>query len=313
MRSGFFFLCVLAAFQAKAQDAVFANPNQSLLYLNPSFAGSNGLVRGQFQYTSQLPPNISLFRVLYGGADVFVRPIKAGIGLSYVNDNYGNGILKTHLASLSYAQHFSLAGGRLKIIPSLQVSMIWKKLDASRLTFGDPIDPRIGNQWTINEALPSTAKFNLDLSSGLLVNYKHFYLGTAVFHLNQPNVGLLGDVALPYRLLVHSSYNFKLGENSLLNVMARYNHQNGKHYFQANANALLFKYLMIGGGCAFASHLQKFINLNLGARTNFGNLGLAYNTRLPSDNLQVGYWEIHAGITIRDAEQRKAITDFERW
>jgi hypothetical protein len=112
---------------------------------------------------------------------------------------------------------------------------------------------------------------------------------------------------------VHSSYNFKLGENSLLNVMARYNHQNGKHYFQANANALLFKYLMIGGGCAFASHLQKFINLNLGARTNFGNLGLAYNTRLPSDNLQVGYWEIHAGITIRDAEQRKAITDFERW
>src|SRR6218665_3220295 len=297
MRLRICILCMLAAFLSKAQDAVFANPNSSLLYLNPSFAGSNGLVRAQFQHSSQLPFDISLFRVVYGGADVFVKPIKAGIGISYMGDNYGNGILKTQVASLNYAQHFSFAGGDLKIIPSLQVSLIHKKLDESRLIFGSPIDPRVDYAWTWSEATPAATKSNLDLGAGLLLNYKRFYLGSGVFHINQPNIGLLGSVVLPYRLLVHSSYNFKLGEGSLLNLMARYNHQKQAHYFQLNANALLFKYVLAGAGFAVASHLKKILNLNLGARTSFGTVGLGYNTLLPSNNLQNGSWEAHAAIT----------------
>jgi hypothetical protein len=80
-----------------------------------------------------------------------------------------------------------------------------------------------------------------------------------------------------------------------------------------NTNALLFKYLVIGGGCAFATHLQKFINVNLGVRTNFVNLGVAHYARVSGNHFQNSTWELNAGFTIRDVEHRRAITNFEAW
>ena len=57
--------------RVRAQDAYFSNTSQSLLRLNPSFAGSNGGVRNQLSYRYN---NNRGFSTIYNAADVFVIP-----------------------------------------------------------------------------------------------------------------------------------------------------------------------------------------------------------------------------------------------
>ena len=63
---------------AFAQDASFENTNQALVYLNPSFAGSNGGIRMQNNYRNQWP-NIPYNFVTYQTcADFYLKKINSG-------------------------------------------------------------------------------------------------------------------------------------------------------------------------------------------------------------------------------------------
>src|SRR4051812_44625429 len=91
------FLCLffIALFTGvNGQDASFLNSNQSLVQLNPSFAGSNGFVRNQNSYRRSTRPQFSSSYELYSNAtDFFIKPLKAGIALNWMREDFSGGLL----------------------------------------------------------------------------------------------------------------------------------------------------------------------------------------------------------------------------
>lgn len=313
MRKIFFLYFIIFVFaKGFSQDPLFTNTSQSLVYLNPSFAGSNGGIRNQLSYRDQWPNLSGTFVTYLNSFDAYIKPLKGAIAVSALHDNVVNGQLKTDVLNLVYAQHFSLLEGKLKIIPSLQASYFRLTLDNTKLNFGDPIDPRRGFVFNAQPTLvPSQTKSNFDFSSGLLANYKNFYFGTSVFHINQPDEGLLGTSKLPYRLSIHSSYNLHLSEKTLINFFVNYQKQEKFDYLHLNINALFYKHLLVGAGFKSSASIT---NIHAGYRNNYFVLSLGYDVSLTKlSGNTAGSWEFMASFNLRNKEQRKTLTDFERW
>lgn len=303
-------IVLLVSLSNFAQDANFVNTNQSLIYLNPSFAGSNGFIRNQFSYRNQWP-NLSGTYVTYlNSFDMYVKRIKGGFALSAFLDDQAYGTIRTEVVSLSYAQHLSLMDGKLKIIPSVQGAFRAKKLDRSKLMFGDYLEPRRGFIWTQPQT-PSSQRNCFDLSSGLLVNYKNFYFGSSVFHINQPDEGLLGASKLPCRFVIHSSYNLNVSENVLIHFFGQYQQQQNFSFVQFSTNVLLYKQFIIGAGYIY----KNVPCANIGFKHNYFTATLGYDVSmsLVSNKRMASSWEAALSFNLRNKENQKAITNFEKW
>lgn len=315
-------LCALLsiAFAVPAQDPAFLNSSQSLVNLNPSFAGSNGGIRNQLTYFNQWA-NDSRYGKAYATTlntfDAYIKPLKGGIAVSAINDMAGSGRLKMSGLSLAYAQHLSFSDGNLKIIPSVQVGYSQKILDINRgLTFGDLIDPRMLTVWDNNAIMPSQKKSYADVSAGLLVNYKkNFYAGVSVFHINQPDAGLLGTSRLPARIVAHASYNLHVSENTLFNFLVKYSAQKIFSVSQAEANAVFFKHLLVGIG--YMSNPYTYSNdglINLGFRGNFMSATLSGSKGIiKKSTYTAASYALNLSFNLRNKEQRKQLTSFESW
>lgn len=253
LRFLFFVSCTLCF----SQDPYFTNTNQSLIYLNPSFSGSNGYLRNQTFYRSQWPGSSQNAFVTYGNAfDAYIKPLKGGISFSAVSDDQGNGTLKMTWLNFAYAQYFSLLENKLKIIPSVQIGYIQQTLDKTKLNFGDPINIRYGLIWNYQNnpwgtALPGTNKQNINFSSGLLVRFGDVNAGVSVFNFNSPDIGLYGIYKLPIRTCVYASYNYVPTPRTSVNLSALSNFQMGANRTQVNAISLTGK-LILGLGYYFA-------------------------------------------------------------
>ena len=237
---------------------------------------------------------------------MYLKKLKGGLGLTYLRDDQANGTLVTDRIDLTYSQHFSLMEGKLKISPSLQATYFQKTLDNTKLTFGSDIDPRRGFSWVQNEAVANQTKRNIDFSSGILLNYKHFYFGTSVFHINQPDEGLLGSSKLPARLSMFTSINIPIGEKNILTILLRYERQYSFYYYQFNANVLLLKHLIVGYGYKTNNCLYG----NIGFRHNYFSIIGSYERYLDFGNYA---YELTASFNLRNKKQRKQLVDFEKW
>lgn len=295
-----------------SQDPVFTNASQSLIALNPSFAGSNGLLRYQSNTRNQWYNLSGSYLTFYNSVDAFIQPMNGGLALTYSNDNQSGGTLITNRIDLSYAQHLIFFNKKLKIIPSFQVSVFQKKLDHSKLNYGDQIDARRGFAWN-QGYFPITGiqtKTNMDFSSGLIVNYNHFYIGSTVFHMTQPDEGMNGPGKLPYRISSFASYNLSLGENVLLNALVRVESQHPFENAYFNLNALFFKHIMVSSGITSNSVLNTFA----GFRHNYFTLCAGYEFGLSRINATTaGTYELTASFNLRSKDDRKLVKDFERW
>jgi type IX secretion system PorP/SprF family membrane protein len=168
MRKIFFLYFIIFAFaKGFSQDPLFTNTSQSLVYLNPSFAGSNSGIRNQFSYRNQWPNLSGTYLTYLNSFDVYLPKIKGGISLSAYHDDQLRGTFKTNVIGLGYAQHLTFFEGKFKIIPSIQISYFEKLLDVSKLNFGQII-PR--SPFVYVPVTPSSKKQNIDFSSGILAN-----------------------------------------------------------------------------------------------------------------------------------------------
>jgi type IX secretion system PorP/SprF family membrane protein len=224
MRNLFCLTCFILFFsiEISAQDPIFLNANQSLIYFNPSFAGSNGGVRNQLSYSRQWPLLSERFISYANSFDMYVKPLRAGVALTYMIDDVFYGKPRTTTLSFAYAQHLVL-GAHIKIIPSVQFSYRQKSLDVSHLSYGDPIDPRMGIIWNNPSVVPARMVTSVSASAGMLVNVrKDLYIGAYLFHMNQPDEGLMGTSKLPSRFLFHTSYNLKVSEKTRFQFFYRF-------------------------------------------------------------------------------------------
>lgn len=190
MKKSISIFCLLFVFTTKgfAQDYSFTNSNQSLLNINPSFAGSNGGLRvnaiSQMRYPQKEYSSVGL----YTTADSYLKKWNGGVALNYGAYDNTHGLETSQAINLTYAQHLTI--NKIKIIPSVQVGFFEKRFDVERVTYGQ-IKRNPPPTFPIYE-YPNAKKQAFDLNGGLLVQYKTFYGGISAFHINQPDAGMWG-------------------------------------------------------------------------------------------------------------------------
>lgn len=275
-------------------------PYQSLINVNPSFAGSNGNMRNQTLLYSQkeLFTNYTTFNNTF---DAYLSGLKSGVSLK-TNYSSDNGSQKSTSGSVSYSKYF-LIGNNLKIIPSLQLGYTVQELNLGSHSTSIFIVPGTNSSWVRSEYF--------SLSSGLLVNYKNFYVGMSVFNLNRPDIGFFDSYRTPALYRLHASYNIKVSDNFLLNLFGQIDKQNNYYNSLLAMNVLCFKHLIYGVG--FQS--KTFASMNAGYRSNYFTVQLGCNWNIngwisesPGDS-----WQLMLSFNLRNKELRNSLTNFEAW
>lgn len=209
MKRSILFLFGLICFlkQAEAQDPYFSQFFANPTYLNPAFAGTAWCPRVVMNYRNQFPSHVGSFVTYNASYDQHVEAISGGIGVNVLHDRAGDGILNTNMINLMYSYFYPI-NRRFSMRAALQVGYFQKSLDASRLTFGDMIDPRYGFIYNTQEVFAQPGSQNnvdaLDFAAGVLGFSKKFYGGFAVHHLIEPNESVIGgNSSLPRKMTAH--------------------------------------------------------------------------------------------------------------
>jgi type IX secretion system PorP/SprF family membrane protein len=280
LRKTLSFVFFLVIFHCRAQDPLFSGSAQTLLYLNPSYAGTNGFCRLQGDARIQDKDDSLGFVSAFGSTDFFILPMKAGVGLTWLYDNYHNGVIRTQAVGFTYAQHVWLYSNELRLIPSLQINYIQRTPDLTAITNSFAVsEARYDPSLVINkpnaEALPS-AKSNVDLNAGLLFQGRNMSAGLSLNHLSRPDVGLYGIMPLPFRIMIHGAYNMKLKHDTRISFFGWFMNQATKNDAYINCNIWMAEELFAGVGF----RKSNAIVFNAGFQVSAMRIGFVYERGL---------------------------------
>ena len=231
-----FFFLLLVASRVVAQDPYYSQYFSSPLSLNPSFTGYyDGEHRLAANFRNQwlgagnplTTTSVSFdTRLLKNTLDKSLL----GIGILLMDDRTSNGAYNSNYASLSAAYHQSLdEEGYQHLAIGFQGSFGTRMLDYNRISFNSQFSSR-----GFDLALPNTEDFITrraaynDVNVGIMYNYlkdrKRFFLGTSIYHINQPKMTFLGNDAytLPRRITAHGGSSFLVGSTGELYLSALY-------------------------------------------------------------------------------------------
>ncbi len=177
------------AMEASAQtDAQFSHYMFNYLYLNPAYAGSEGVIKAQALHRTQWYGNTGPD----GGMSPQTQVIsvqgpllrnKMGLGLVVVNDRIGP--RNTLDAQLSAAYHMPLAGGVLSL--GLRGGVYTQSLNWNRLNWQDVRDP------LYKTGVDQVSQF--DMSAGAWYRKGRVFLGASSTHLMRPTFDFGGQGA----------------------------------------------------------------------------------------------------------------------
>jgi type IX secretion system PorP/SprF family membrane protein len=185
MRKIYFIIVLLASFKVSAQqDAQFSHYIFNQLFVNPATAGSENVTRFQAIYRTQYLGYQSTFDD--GGAPVSqvisanipLKMIKSGVGLTFVNDKIGASIQRD--MKLSYAYHLPVGGSQLAL--GVSGGFFTRGIDYGRLRARDENDPLL--------ATGKISQSALDLGAGAYFYNSGYSIGLSMNHLNEPTFGL---------------------------------------------------------------------------------------------------------------------------
>lgn len=234
--------------EIKAQDPHFTQFYANPIYLNPAFAGSHRCPRIIFNYRNQWPNISGTFVTTSFSYDMRVEALSGGIGFHFLNDRAGMGTMGITSFSGMYAyqvpitREFSMAFG-------LEATYRQKKLDWSKLTFGDQIDPKYGFIYNTLETKNVEKVSYPDFSAGVLGFSKRFYAGFAVFHLTEPDEAFLTSSSpLPMKYTGHVGAVIPLdGRYGNSNISPNIIYQQQQDFRELNLGLYLTKGPIVGG------------------------------------------------------------------
>jgi len=222
---GFF----LITFDAKSQDAQFAQFNNSPLTLNPSLTGDfKGNIRLLGNYRNQWSSISAPYKTYGFTCDMGLIKEKEkkektgylGIGVSFLSDRSSSFQLDLNQVNLSVAYHSHIA--RYSYLSAgimggyAQRSINFNGIKWDSQFNGNNYDPNLPSFETGYAA----NKSNADFGAGMHWSYKKeetnykandqlfINAGIAAFHLNQPNISFYSSAKdnLPIKVVVHNDY-----------------------------------------------------------------------------------------------------------
>jgi type IX secretion system PorP/SprF family membrane protein len=214
----------MLAGQCLAQDNSFSQFYANQLYLNPAFCGTNKGGRLSANYRNQWPHITSKFESYSAGAEIYNPAFQGGLGVFAMNDIEGEGFLRT--------SYFSVIQSFERIIPKVvriragyQVGIINKRIDWSKLVFGDQLDPIFGQVYQSKALPPSDGRTFADFSVGFLLDFPKIKIGNSgignmiginMAHLSEPNESIIGlNSPLPRKYVVNYGMYIPLVEEPM--------------------------------------------------------------------------------------------------
>ncbi|HND88644.1 MAG TPA: PorP/SprF family type IX secretion system membrane protein, partial [Saprospiraceae bacterium] len=186
-----FFALLLCSLQAGAQDPIFSQFYAAPLQINPGFAGSALAPRMGLIYRNQWTGFNNAYRTYAAFYEQSLDRLNSGLGFHVEGDDAGNGIYKTNRFSAIYAYRLKVAE-KFAIKLGVEAGVHQTSLDWNQLTFPDQIDPLDGIILNTAELRPDqTNTSRLDISAGMLLLSKRWYVGGSLKHLNTPSDGIL--------------------------------------------------------------------------------------------------------------------------
>jgi type IX secretion system PorP/SprF family membrane protein len=215
-----------------AQDPHFSQLYANRLFLNPALTGIESQPELHVQYRNQWPNLSGNYQTANIAYDQKLEKINSGIGAILMYDRQGPA-LTNYMVGINYAYHFKFSE-EMKISAGTQFLYGAKRMDWSQLNFGDMINPQQGFIYQTGDVARPNGINYFDLSFGLAAQWKKFYIGSSIHHVNQPNISLInGESKLPIRYSIHGGYNFniKLGTNENTQILTL-----SPHVFYQNQN-----------------------------------------------------------------------------
>ena len=217
---------------ARGQDPYFSQFFNSILYLNPAYAGSAHQTRLTAAYRNQAPALGSPWVSYNASFDMPVKSIQGGVGINIMNDAQGPA-LNRFSADAMYS-YFLAVNNRLTLNAGFQVSYSHRSLKSSELILPDQVNAR-GTPDPTAESFGDLNKGYADFAVGFVALTRNAYAGVSMHHLTKPDMSMSGSSKqpLPRKFTVHggmffSIYERRLGREALkLNPNLVYLHQGG--------------------------------------------------------------------------------------
>lgn len=172
-----------------AQDFHFSQFMQNMVYVNPAYAALPSSGEVGLTYRNQWPGIPATF-VTYGATAVIpVRSINSGIGMSFMNDMQGSGVINRTSATLLYGFMFQLNSG-WQVRTGIGASYVFKKFNADQLVFRSDILNDLGysfGQVVFDNYVKSYPDFNIGFIAS---NKQNLSFGISASHLMRPRESL---------------------------------------------------------------------------------------------------------------------------
>jgi type IX secretion system PorP/SprF family membrane protein len=276
------FSLIFIQMKTGAQDPFFSQFYNSILFLNPAYAGAAHHPRVAAAYRNQIPAMGSPFVTYNAAFDMPVRVLQGGLGINIMNDVQGATINKTSIDAIY--SYFLAITPDLVINAGFQASYCHRFLKTSGMILPDGLDATgiyIGH----TEPIADMNRGYPDFTVGFVMYNRIAYGGVSMHHLTRPNTSYSKNYhqPLPRKLMVHagvllSIYERRLGREALkLNPNLVYLHQGG--FRQANYGLDVI-YKSLRAGIWFRHSLDFALNafsVHLGYEHDFFRIGYSYD------------------------------------
>ncbi|MFB6257131.1 MAG: type IX secretion system membrane protein PorP/SprF [Flavobacteriales bacterium] len=274
--------------KAKAQDPQFTQFYANKLYLNPAFAGSYKCPRAIISYRDQWPgltgQGSTLFRTISASYDQHFDEMSGGLGLLVTQDDAASTLSTTRVSGI-YSYQLKI-DRKFNIRAGFQATWFQRKLDWSKLTFGDMIDPRKGFIYNTQNKQEGGSVSGVDFSAGVIGNSEKYFFGAAVHHMTEPDESLLPSTEespLPMKITGHAGANIPLVDSRFsddaMTLSPNILFQQQGNFQQLNLGAYLQKGPIVGG--LWYRNRDAFIAL-IGFQKGIFKFGYSYDVTISS-------------------------------
>jgi len=263
----------------KAQDPVTSHPMGTYTELNPSMMGADSSNVTYLNHRNQWPKIQGNYVTTRFGYHHYLSKINGYLGLSLMQDNAGDGTLRTTNLSLNYAQNIKVKKILIKV--GIRGSYFQEVLDWDKLTYGDQIDQQLG---FISETLYSyqgkQAITYVDFSAGISLYWKGFTLAASSFHLGEPHTAFISIDGGPGNQLlmknsIQAAKTFELAVNKRSLEISPYYIINMQQDFRTNTFGILSSYHWAILGVSYRN--EDALIYTAGVRTKYINVVYSYD------------------------------------
>jgi type IX secretion system PorP/SprF family membrane protein len=214
MNVRFYIIACLLVFKGcgcYSQEHAFSNFVSNIIYVNPAYASSVANTELSLTYRNQWPGLPGSFLNYGAAAIVPVNRFNSGIGLYFLSDIQGGGIVAITSVNSIYAYRIKI-NNDINLDAGLRASYFFEKLDAGELVFESDIRNNQGTNYGA-EVFESTRSNFWDFSLGFMTEIKKLInIGFSVGHLTRPYryFGSSGNSRLPWKYSFHASCELPL-------------------------------------------------------------------------------------------------------